>query len=110
MPEYEQYKELAEMVFATAKQFNIKFEAVNEPEDYRSGTNMKGDHVQYNIAKLKSSTLLHEAIHVCTSYWIEQYEDAPQNVKEAFQELKVCYKIVKEEYAKNGEELPYGLT
>lgn len=110
MPEYEQYKELAEMVFATAKQFNIKFEAVNEPEDYRAGTNMKGDHVQYNIAKLKSSTLLHEAIHVCTSYWIEQYDDAPQNVKEAFQELKVCYKIVKEEYAKSGEELPYGLT
>ena len=110
MPEYEQYKELAEMVFATAKQFNIKFEAVNEPEDYRAGTNMKGDHVQYNIAKLKSSTLLHEAIHVCTSYWIEQYEDAPQNVKEALQELKACYKILKEEYTKSGEELPYGLT
>lgn len=110
MPEYEQYKELAEMVFATAKQFNIKFEAVNEPEDYRAGKNMKGDHVQYNLARLKSSTLLHEAIHVCTSYWIEQYEDAPQNVKEALQELKVCYKIVKEEYAKSGEELPYGLT
>lgn len=110
MPEYEQYKELAEIVFATAKQFNIKFEAVNEPEDYRAGKNMKGDHVQYNLAKLKSSTLLHEAIHVCTSYWIEQYEDAPQNVKEALQELKACYKILKEEYAKSGDELPYGLT
>lgn len=110
MPEYEQYKELAEMVFATAKQFNIKFEAVNDPEDHRAGTNMKGDHVRYNIAKLKSSTLLHEAIHVCTSYWIEQYKDAPQNVKEALQELKACYKILKEEYAKSGEELPYGLT
>lgn len=110
MPEYEQYKELAEIVFATAKQFNIKFEAINEPEDNRAGRNMKGDHVQYNLARLKSSTLLHEAIHVCTSYWIEQYEDAPQNVKEALQELKACYKILKEEYAKSGEELPYGLT
>lgn len=110
MPEYEQYKELAEMVFATAKQFNVKFEVISDPDDYRAGKNMKGDHVQYNIARLKSSTLLHEAIHVCTSYWIEQYDDAPQNVKEAFQELKVCYKIVKEEYAKSGEELPYGLT
>ena len=110
MPEYEQFKELAEMVFATAKQFNIKFEAINEPEDHRAGRNMKGDHVQYNLARLKSSTLLHEAIHVCTSYWMEQYDDAPQNVKEALHELKICYEIVQDEYAKSGEDLPYGLT
>ena len=77
MPEYEQYEELAEMVFATAKQFNVKFETISDPTDNRAGRNMKGDHVQYNLANLKSSTLLHEAIHVCTSYWIEQYDDAP---------------------------------
>ena len=110
MPEYEQYKELAEMVFATAKQFNVKFETVSDSEDNRAGRNMKGDHVQYNLANLKSSTLLHEAIHVCTSYWIEQYDDAPQDVKVALQELKACYQIVKEECSKRGEEAPYGLT
>ena len=55
MPEYEQFKELAEMVFDTVKQFNLKFETYYEPNDLRAGVSKKGDHVMLT----KLYTLLH---------------------------------------------------
>lgn len=104
-------KPLADKVFATAEKLGVNIRFTNQPFDpYAEGDNY-GDMVEYNTAffnsdrytdQQKATTVLHELIHVCTSYYVNNNPES-----EAVKKLNKIYEQIKTDSAFKGQ---YGLT
>lgn len=108
----EEHHALAKAVFDICEQFGIKFKRNESLEDngvYHSDTGT----VEFGN-KISLNTLLHEAIHAATSYYMNyaDKESLPRNIQSAIRDMEVCYDTYKELATKQmgTENIPYGFT
>ena len=105
---------LTEAVFNALKDTGVVFKTSDLGEDI-SGRYVASDNtILYNPNALQDSTLLHEAIHAVTSYYLEakNTNGFSNEIKAAIQEINECYDLLKQdyidEYRKKGIDLESG--
>jgi hypothetical protein len=111
---------LTDLVFAALNKFNIKFKSVNiESEDGHSIISGKfvasknTIEINSNPEFISENTILHEAIHAVTSYYLKaaSTNGFSQEVQIAIKEINECYKLLKQDFIethfyKNGKLNP----
>lgn len=111
---------LTDLVFAALNKFNIKFKSVDtEPEDNHSVisgkfvANKNTIEINSNPEFISENTILHEAIHAVTSYYLKaaSTNGFSQEIQIAIKEINECYKLLKQDFIethfyKNGKLNP----
>lgn len=111
---------LTDLVFAALNKFNIKFKSVDiKSEDGHSVISGKfvasknTIEINSNPEFIKENTILHEAIHAVTSYYLKaaSTNGFSQEVQIAIKEINECYKLLKQDFIethfyKNGKLNP----
>lgn len=92
--------QLVNLVFNALKNTGIKFKEVSNDEEI-SGTYVASENViLYDKERLQDNTLLHEAIHAATTYYLKaaNNEDFSDEIKIAIAEINECYNLLKQDY------------
>ena len=111
---------LTDLVFAALNKFNIKFKSVDiESKDGHSVISGKfvasknTIEINSNPEFIRENTILHEAIHAVTSYYLKaaSTNGFSQEVQIAIKEINECYKLLKQDFIethfyKNGKLNP----
>ena len=111
---------LTDLVFAALNKFNIKFKSVNiESKDGHSVisgkfvANKNTIEINSNPEFISENTILHEAIHAVTSYYLKaaSTNGFSQEIQIAIKEINECYKLLKQDFIethfyKNGKLNP----
>ena len=111
---------LTDLVFAALNKFNIKFKSVDtESEDNHSVisgkfvANKNTIEINSNPEFISENTILHEAIHAVTSYYLKaaSTNGFSQEIQIAIKEINECYKLLKQDFIethfyKNGKLNP----
>lgn len=111
---------LTDLVFAALNKFNIKFKSVDtESENNHSVisgkfvANKNTIEINSNPEFISENTILHEAIHAVTSYYLKaaSTNGFSQEVQIAIKEINECYKLLKQDFIethfyKNGKLNP----
>lgn len=111
---------LTDLVFAALNKFNIKFKSVDiKSEDGHSAISGKfvasknTIEINSNPEFIRENTILHEAIHAVTSYYLKaaSTNGFPQEIQIAIKEINECYKLLKQDFIethfyKNGKLNP----
>ena len=111
---------LTDLVFAALNKFNIKFKSVDiESEDGHSVISGKfvasknTIEINSNPEFIRENTILHEAIHAVTSYYLKaaSTNGFSQEVQIAIKEINECYNLLKQDFIethfyKNGKLNP----
>lgn len=111
---------LTDLVFAALNKFNIKFKSVDiKSEDGHSAISGKfvasknTIEINSNPEFIRENTILHEAIHAVTSYYLKaaSTNGFSQEVQIAIKEINECYKLLKQDFIethfyKNGKLNP----
>ena len=111
---------LTDLVFAALNKFNIKFKSVDiESKDGHSIISGKfvasknTIEINSNPEFIRENTILHEAIHAVTSYYLKaaSTNGFSQEVQIAIKEINECYKLLKQDFIethfyKNGKLNP----
>lgn len=111
---------LTDLVFAALNKFNIKFKSVDtESGDNHSVisgkfvANKNTIEINSNPEFISENTILHEAIHAVTSYYLKaaSTNGFSQEIQIAIKEINECYKLLKQDFIethfyKNGKLNP----
>lgn len=111
---------LTDLVFAALNKFNIKFKSVDtESENNHSVisgkfvANKNTIEINSNPEFISENTILHEAIHAVTSYYLKaaSTNGFSQEIQIAIKEINECYKLLKQDFIethfyKNGKLNP----
>ena len=99
---------LSKLVFDSLKATGIIFRGVDMPP-YWTGRFVASENViEFNKARILDNTLLHEAIHAVTIYYMSaaNREGFSDDIKIAIREIEECYNLLKEDFldqrTKNG--------
>ena len=102
---------LTDIVFQALRDTGVVFKTADLGDGVSGRFVASENTILYNPNTLQSNTLLHEAIHAVTSYYLEA-EDTQgfsNEIKTAIQEIKECYDLLKqdfiEEWKKRGVEV-----
>ena len=103
-PEGSSESKLTDIVFNALRNSDIVFEAATLDEDVSGRFIASENKILYNSNPeyMQTNTLLHEAIHAATSYYLEtaNRDKLPQEIRIAIEEIEECYRLLKEDFIK----------
>lgn len=90
---------LSKLVFSVLQQTGIQFRAADLPEDVRGRFSASDNVIYFNRQGILSNTLLHEAIHAVSIYYMKAVnkEGFSKEVQIACKEIEECYELLKQD-------------
>lgn len=91
---------LLDLVFKTLNLTNVKFAETTLEEGTCGYYSASENLIYYDPNNLLPNTLLHEAIHAVTSYYLRatDIKDFPKEVRTAILEIQECYNLLKQDF------------
>lgn len=91
---------LTEFVFKALEGTDIVFEAADLGEGVSGRFVASENKILYNPDQLQSNTLLHEATHAATSYYLKtaNRDKLPKEIQQAIKEIEYCYDLLKQDF------------
>lgn len=91
---------LTELVFKAIEGTDIVFEAADLGEGVSGRFVASENKVLYNPDAIQPNTILHEAIHAATSYYLKTANRSklPKEIQQAIKEIEYCYDLLKQDF------------
>lgn len=91
---------LADLVYNAIKNTDVVFESADLGEGISGKFVASENKILYNPKALQGNTLLHEAIHAVTSYYLKTANRSklPEEIQIAIKEIEECYELLKQDF------------